>query len=130
MKKDRKPLMIYRCLGEVDVDRWSKLGGIVATRVLHHPLGSFAYKKSPTIPEIGVCLDMLNHMAINKDGEVSICVRFDPLGLGVIGDAKTSPLMDIWGSSKRREWLQYHLVGKRERVPLCSQCEYWGVPTG
>ena len=130
MKKDRKPLMIYRCLGEVDLEQWEKLPGIIATRVLHHPLGSFKYKKKPTVPEIGICLDMLNHMAINKDGKVSICVRFDPLGLGVVGDARKTPLIDIWNNPKRQGWLKFHIDGKRNKVPLCSRCEFWGVPTG
>lgn len=129
-KKNSKPLMIYRCLGDLDLERWRKLEGIMATRALHDPLGSYNYRKRPTVPEIGICLDLLNHMAINKDGKVSICVRFDPLGLGKIGDVNTTPLIDIWYSSKRKKWIQYHLHAKRNRVPLCSHCEYWGVPTG
>ena len=35
-------------------------------------MGSFKYQKNPTIPEIGICLDLLNHMVIRKDGKVSI----------------------------------------------------------
>ena len=41
-----------------------------------------------------------------------------------------TPLIDIWNSPKRREWLKYHIEGRRDRVPLCSYCEFWGVPTG
>lgn len=130
IKKNRKPLMIYRCLGDVDIERWKKLDGIIATRVLHHPLGSFKYKKTPTVPEIGICLEILNHMAINRFGKASVCVRFDPLGLGVIGDANTTSLVDIWHSSKRKEWLKYHIDGRRDKIPLCSYCHFWGVPTG
>jgi len=129
IKKDKKPIMIYRCLGNVDLRRWEKLNGIIATRILHHPLGSFQYKKTPTIPEIGICLDILSHMVINRFGKVSICVRFDPTGLGVIGDANITPLTDIWHSSKRKKWIEFHKQGKRERVPLCKRCEFWGVPT-
>lgn len=130
IKGNRKPSMIYRCLGKVDSERYKKLDGIVATRVLHHPLGSFEYEKKPTIPEIGICLDMLSHMAIDRFGKVSICVRFDPKRLGVIGDANKTPLVDIWNSQKRKKWLEYHIKGQRKKVPLCSYCEFWGVPTG
>jgi len=130
IKGNRKPLMIYRCLGKVDLSRYEKLDGIVATRVLHNPLGSFKYQKKTTVPEIGVCLDMLNHLAIDRLGKVSICVRFDPLRLGVIGDANTTALIDIWNSPKRKKWLKYHIEGKRNKVPLCSYCDFWGVPTG
>jgi len=130
IKGKRKPRMIYRCLGNVDTQRWEKLGGIIATRVLHNPLGSFKYEKSPTVPEIGICLEILNHMAINSSGKVSICVRFDPKGLGVIGGANSTPLLDIWNGPKRKEWIKHHVEGNRNRVPLCSYCDYWGVPTG
>jgi len=130
IKKGKKPFMIYRCLGNVDSTRYEKLEGMVAKRVLHNPLGSFNYQKRPTVPEIGICLDALNHMAINRFGKASICVRFDPKGLGVIGDAKKNLLVDIWNGSKRKKWLKYHIEGKRNKISLCSTCEYWGVPTG
>ncbi len=103
---------------------------MVVTRILHSPMGSFHYEKKPTIPEIGICLAILNHMSIDRLGKVSICVRFDPKGVGVIGDANTTPLVDIWNSEKWREWRQYNIEGKRDKVPLCSYCDYWGVPIG
>jgi len=130
LKGDNKPLMIYRCLGRVDLERWNKLDGIIATRTLHNPMGSFKYTKDPTVPEIGICLDILNHLAISRYGQVSICVRFDPSGLGIIGNANTTPLVNIWNGTKRKEWLLYHIKGKRAKVPLCGHCHYWGVPTG
>ena len=130
IREDRRPNLIYRCLGKVDLEKWQKLPGIVATRILHDPLGSFKYQKNPTIPEAGICLDMLSHMTIDRFGKVSICVRFDPKRLVVIGDANTTPLIDIWNGPKRKKWLKYHIEGKRNKIPLCSYCEFWGVPTG
>lgn len=129
-KGRRKPHMVYRCLGDVDTKRWRTLDGIIATRILHNPLGSFRYSKNPTVPEVGICLDALNHMAINRFGEVSLCVRFDPKRLGVIGDATTDSLSDIWNSPKRQKWIQCHIQGRRAEIPLCSYCDFWGVPTG
>jgi len=131
IKGDRKPNIIIRCLGDVKLSRYQKLGCIIATRILHSPLGSFQYKKrNPTVPEIGICLDFLSHMVIRSDGKVSICVRFDPKELGVIGDAIKSPLFAIWNSRKRKEWLKLHIEGRRKNIPLCSYCEFWGVSTG
>jgi len=130
IKGDRKPFTIIRALGDVDLERYKKLDVLIATRVLHSPMGSFKYKKSPTIPEVGICLDILSHMVISRDGKVSICVRFDPLGLGVIGDANETPLVDIWNSPQRKNWVRYHIEGKRDKIPLCSYCKFWGVPTG
>ncbi len=130
IKGVRKPQLIYRCLGNVDTQRWEKLDGIIATRILHNPLGSFQYKKSPTVPEIGMCVEILNHMAISRLGKVSVCVRFDPQGNGILGDANDMPLIDIWNSKKRREWIELHKQGKRSEIPFCNKCHYWGVPTG
>ena len=130
IRGDRKPNLIYRCLGNVDQTRWKELDGIIVTRIFHNPLGSFAYTKSPTIPEIGICLEILSHMAINRLGEVSICVRFDPKRLGVVGNATVTPILDIWNGVKRQKWLKYHIEGRRDKIPLCSYCDFWGVPTG
>lgn len=131
LKGDMKPYVILRLNGNVDRKRYDELECLVATRILHAKMGSFDYKKRPpTIPEAGICWDFLNHMSINKDGEVSICVRFDPLKAGVIGDANTERLEDIWNGEKRMEWLEYHKQGRRDKVPLCSYCEFWGIPTG
>ncbi len=130
IKGNKKPFPILRINGLVKLERYKKLGLIMATRVLHSPLGSFNYKKNPTIPEIGICLDFLHHLSINNKGEVSICVRYDPERLGVIGDAKEQSLKEIWDSPKRMKWLEYHRQGRRDKVPLCSYCHFWGVPTG
>lgn len=131
LKGDRKPFTLLRLNGNVDVEKYSKLGLIMTPRILHASLGSFNYKKkSPTIPEIGICLDFLNHLAINAKGKVSICVRFDPKGLGIIGDVNKQSLFDIWNSPKRLKWLKWHMRGERKNIPLCSYCHFWGVPTG
>ncbi|MDD3375239.1 MAG: SPASM domain-containing protein [Candidatus Omnitrophica bacterium] len=131
IKGERKPYAILRINGDVDVKRYEKFGLVMASRVLHAPMGSFNYKKAePTVPEVGICLDFLNHMAIDRNGEVSICVRFDPKRLGVIGDANKQSLFDIWNGEQRMKWLELHKKGKRKDIPLCSYCHFWGVPTG
>lgn len=130
IKRDRKPNVIIRCLGEVDLERYKNLGCIIATRILHSPMGSFGYKKNPTVPEIGICFDMLSHLVIRHDGKVSICVRFDPKGLGIIGDCTRESLINIWNGSRRKEIIKFHIEGKRGKVDLCSRCEFWGIPMG
>jgi len=131
IKGERKPHTVLRINGDVDETRYEALGLVTARRLIHSPMGSFSYqKRDPTIPEIGICLDFLHHLAINSRGKVSICVRFDPKGLGVIGDASTQPLAAIWNGAKRQAWLASHKRGRRDEVPLCSYCHFWGVPTG
>jgi len=130
LKRDKKPRVVYRLLGKVDnKERWEKLPGLIANRTIHNPMGSFKYRKSPTIPEHGICLDLLGHLAIDRYGFVSPCVRFDPKRLGVIGDANKTPLVDIWNGKNRREWIKAHLEQRRDKIPLCSYCDFYGVAT-
>ena len=129
IKGDRKPFTTLRFIGDVNSSRYEKLGCLIIRRVLHAKMGSFNYKRSPAIPEVGICWDFLHHLCVNRGGKVSICVRFDPKGLGVIGDATRESLEEIWNSPKRMEWLECHKAGRRDHIPLCSYCHYWGVPT-
>ena len=131
IKGNKKPFTTLRLIGNVDSSRYEKLGQLIIKRVIHAKMGSFNYvKKTPTIPEIGICWDFLHHLCINREGKVSICVRFDPKGLGIIGDINKESLEDIWNSKKRKKWLDYHKEGRRDKIPLCSYCHFWGVPTG
>jgi radical SAM protein with 4Fe4S-binding SPASM domain len=129
IKGDKKPFTSLRLIGNVDRSRYEDMGALIITRTLHHPMGSFKYRRSPTIPEIGICLDFLNHLAINMDGEVSICVRYDPKRLGVLGNLKEQTLEEMWNGPLRGKWLELHKKGLRKEIPLCSYCEFWGVPT-
>jgi len=130
-KGTRKPFTLLRLNGDVDKERYRALGLTMATRNIHSALGSFNYsRRHPTIPEIGICLDFLNHPAINRMGKMSICVRFDPKGLGVIGDVNRQSLAEIWNGEQRLAWLARHQEGRRDLVPLCSYCHFWGVPSG
>jgi len=131
LKGSHKPFVTLRLIGEVDGTKYKALNTQIITRILHAPMGSFDYqKKTPTIPEVGICLDFLNHIAIDVNGDVSICVRFDPNKLGVIGNIKQQTLSEIWNGEKRLAWKKLHVEGLRDNVPLCSMCEFWGVPTG
>ncbi len=154
LKKDRKPLVVLRLLGDlnklaikkidvipcVDLDgnlycksRWYDLAKkyrcIIATRILHNPMGSFSYEKKVTVPEMGICLDLLNHMAIAKDGNVFPCVRFNHKEYCNLGNANLNKLSRIWNSNKRKRMIEYHKEGRRKLLKLCDKCEFFGVPT-
>jgi hypothetical protein len=126
----RSPRLIFRLLGRVDRGRWEALPGTVVTRVLHAPEGSFGYVKPVTVPEIGVCLDLLSHLAIDRFGNISLCVRFDPEGHLRIGNIATMTLEQAWYSAWREGYIQAHLAGLRKTLPGCKDCDYWGVPRG
>lgn len=128
---DRTPRLVYRLLGSVDhAERWEGLPGVVVRRVLHSPDGSRDYKKAVTIPEVGICLELLTHLAIDRFGNISLCVRFDPDGDLVLGNIKKMTLLEAWESEQRREYLAKHILGRRDLCPGCDRCDFWGVPVG
>jgi len=130
IKGDKKPMLTYRLLGKIlKRKRWEELPGLIANRTIHSPMGSFKYNTTPTIPEHGLCLDLLSHLVIDRFGAVSPCVRFDPKRLGVIGDANKTPLIDIWNGPERKKWIAAHLEQRRDKIPLCSYCDFYGVAT-
>ncbi len=130
LKQTEKPFVTLRLIGDVEQKPYEEFKQLFVRRVLHAPMGSFDYvKRKATIPEIGVCWDFLQHPCINRKGDFSICVRFDPSGCGVLGNVRDNTLDELWNGPKRRAWKDSHIRGRREEVPLCSACEYWGVPT-
>jgi radical SAM protein with 4Fe4S-binding SPASM domain len=127
IKKNRKPRVAVRCSGDIDTKpyRWM---GLIVKRPLHSPDGKYDYPKKNTIPEHGICLDALSHLAISYNGDVRMCVNFDKNREGVIGNARSDHLWDIWSRGKRIERLTKHIQGRRNEIPLCRDCEYWGIP--
>jgi len=133
LPKDEKPRVVLRMLGNISdkrMDMYKKMNIPIVKRILHSPMGSFDYEKKITRPEYDICLDMLTHPAIDRHGNVSICVRFDPDGIGRLGSLNDKTLEEIWNGDKRKEWLKKHIDGNRNDVPLCSKCHYYGVPRG
>lgn len=129
VKGDRKPFVTLRLIGEVDQKPYEEFGQQFVRRVLHQPMGSFGYvKRTPCVPEIGVCWDFLGHPCIDRRGNLSICVRFDPESVGSLGNVRDHTLDELWNGEKRAAWKALHVAGKRKEVPLCAKCEYWGVP--
>lgn len=131
IKGSRKPVVTLRLVGCVDPSMYASLGLLVISRVLHKPKGSIDYQKSPTIPEIGICWDFLTRLAIDRYGNVSVCVRFDPGGQLVLGNIKDNSLDGLWNGSKRTKMKELHCSGRRKEIPYCGdKCDYWGVPVG
>jgi len=135
--KGSTTIVVLRLLGRINpmyyeaiTDRkWSHRVK-VATRVLHAPEMSRSYQRRPTMPEAGICLDMLHHIAIDRYGYVYPCVRFNPYGINKLGNVNETPLDRIVNGEKRRFMIDQHAMGLRNSVQLCSACHYWGCPTG
>ena len=133
---DVRPLVVFRLLGRIDqrrkliINNWSEKHEKVEVchRILHSPDGSFEYEKPVTKPEIGICLEMLHKLAIDRYGNVYPCVRFDPEKKNLLGNVSEHSLLEIWNSVLRKLWVQYHINGRRDKVGLCQACKFWGVP--
>lgn len=132
-KKENLPFVILRFIGNVNIDKYKELietyNLIIVKRALHLPKGSLKYKSKEVMkPEYGVCLDFLSHLAIDRFGNVSTCVRFDPEGELILGNINKSSLLELWNSKKRREMYKLHTSGRRNEIAYCgNKCEYWGV---
>jgi len=121
-----------RALGTIPIyfHTFAKRHGIdIIQRIFHAPEMSHSYTKKVTMPEIGVCLDLLHHPAIDRFGDVYPCVRFNPDNINNLGNVKNRRLVDILRDPKRAEMIRIHFNGKRDEWPLCDQCDYYGVPT-
>jgi len=126
------PVVILRFVGIIsDEQRYIELGLPIVRRTLHAPQGSFNYRKPPVIPEHGVCQDLLSRLAVDRYGNISICVRLDieqKLVLGNINDGMT--LDQAWNSEKRLKIKELHITGKRHESGFChTNCQFYGVPT-
>jgi radical SAM protein with 4Fe4S-binding SPASM domain len=134
LRGSKKPLVVFRILGQSDTEivRYlaQKHGCLITHRVLHAAMGSWKYSSTPLIPEFGICTEILHKLSIDRYGDVSPCVRFDPKKINVLGDINEESLADIWQSEKRLRWVEYHKQGFRDKVPLCGPCEYYGIAKG
>jgi len=130
-RKTLKPRVVLRYVGNIDDERFDKLGLPIVHRTLHKPEGSIGYRRKPPIPENHVCREMMSGLAIDRYGNVSPCVRFDPLGEMRLGNIMETPLDAMWNGEKRRYYKQMHMEGRRSELPFCGdRCEYFGIPTG
>lgn len=130
LKGDKRPYFNLRFVGKADVERYKDFNVTKVYRTVHQPKGSIGYRKAPTIPEHGVCQDLLNRLAIDRFGNVSVCVRFDPDGELVLGNIVDTSLDILWSEGKRQDILRKHIEGKRKELVFCgSKCEFYGVPT-
>ena len=131
MKGGSKPYVTLRFVGDVFEDEYKEFDLPKVRRLLHMPEGSVGFKFPPTRPEHGVCQDLLNRLAIDRYGNVSPCVRFDPDRELVLGNIKDKSLVELWNSEKRKWMIDMQVRGKRQFISFCGdKCEFWGVPTG
>ena len=129
-------LVVFRLLGEIDAERINAIqalmaydGTIIARRALHAPDMSRNYSAPPVVPEMGICLEALHKLSIDRKGNLFPCVRFNPHLLNNLGNMNYGvTLEEAWNGPARKEFLKKHMAGMRDQVDLCQGCHYFGIP--
>ena len=136
---EKPKMIIFRFLGDTEKIKHYKAfirlaeehGCFLAFRQLHAPAGSFEYESGVTMPEMGICLEMLHKLSIDRYGNVSPCVRFDPYNQHVLGNLDTLSLQQIWNGTDRKKMIRHHLQGRRDLADIiCASCHFYGIPRG
>jgi len=135
LKGERPPVVNIKIVGDTTPEMeilYGSLGVPIIRRLLHIPSGNNKYfRRSPTIPEHGICVDFLSHPSIDWRGRLYVCNRLDARDEGLLGDLNESSFDALWNSEKRMAWLDAHKRGVRaEAAPLCRTCIFYGVPSG
>lgn len=73
--------------------------------------------------ERAVCPEPFSRLAVNFDGQVSVCCVDWSFGT-IVGDLKTNTLDEIWNGEKLRAFRMTHLEGKRSTIAACAKCQY------
>ena len=132
-KGDALPRVHLKVVGDmssVDLDSYLALDVPIMRRKIHVPIGNSRYAGGlPAMPEHGICLDLLHHPSVAWDGRVYLCNRLDTKDAGLIGNLTHHSLDTIWNGPLRAAAIAHHLHGRRDLVPPCVGCLYYGIPT-
>lgn len=128
----RAPMVLIKVVGdmsEAELQPYRDLGVRIIRRLIHVPTGNDRYAhRTPTVPEVGICLDFLHHPSVSWEGDVFICNRLDPNHGGYLGSLRSENLDQMWNGDTRRRWLRAHQRGRRDLAsPLCKDCTFWGI---
>ena len=80
------------------------------------------------IVERKVCPEPFAKLAVNFDGQASVCCVDWSYGT-IVGDFRNENLKEIWHGEKLRQFRLTHLKGERENIDACKSCQYLhGLP--
>lgn len=131
LKGDNAPRVQIKIVGDYPNSPYERLHLPILRRLIHNPTGNTHYAHiSPTVPEVGICLDALHRPSIDWEGRVYLCNRLDPSKETQVGDLRCQSLDEIWNGPVRHEMIEAHKDGHREEAnDLCAKCHFWGVPS-
>jgi len=70
-----------------------------------------------------VCPEPFSRLAVNFDGQVSVCCVDWSYGT-IVGDLRHENLADVWNGERLKRFRISHLTGNRASIPACAQCQY------
>jgi len=128
------PCVQIKIVGDMSADElapYEALNCRIIRRLIHVPISNSKYAhRSPTISEVGICLDALHRPTINWQGDMFLCNRLDAHRHGFLGSVRTHSLDSIWNGETRMKMLDAHKAGRRDLAnQLCATCEFYGIPT-
>ncbi len=132
IKGTRAPCVQVKIVGDMadaEVEAYERLNVRIIRRLIHVPISNSKYAhRSPTVPEVGICLDAMHRPTIDWAGDFFLCNRLDPSRHLYLGSTKTASLDELWNGERRMTMLDAHQHGRRDLAnPLCATCEFWGV---
>lgn len=120
--------------GEIEdfIKKWQDIADDVQVTGLHDWSGSIedvevtdeVHVKGSRFP----CVLLWYTMAINWDGNVSIC-NLDWDLSGIIGDVNKKPLHEIWNGERIKQIRKDNLMGKYGKTDVCRDCVVWAAGT-
>lgn len=78
---------------------------------------------SPLKRDRKVCPNPFKTLAINYNGQVSVCSVDWSFGT-LVGDASKENVVDIWNGEPLRKFRLTHLEGRRKDIKACASCHY------
>jgi MoaA/NifB/PqqE/SkfB family radical SAM enzyme len=109
-------------LGEHDrilIKEVDTFGGQVADR---RTAGHRSHEPAARFP----CRQLWKDLSISWDGQVTVCCK-DVLYKLAVGDARQTPLADIWRSVQWDTIRCLHVEGQWDRLDPCEQCREWWI---
>lgn len=70
-----------------------------------------------------VCPEPFSRLAVNFDGQVSVCCVDWSFGT-IVGDLRRESVADVWNGERLRRFRLTHLRGRRGDIPACANCQY------
>ncbi|MFH1966734.1 MAG: radical SAM protein [Patescibacteria group bacterium] len=105
--------------------RWSSYPVIIDIKEPHNFGGQIETGRSiDSLPKRYPCYHLWLAPGINWDGQVSICCC-DTFKDAIIGNVNQNSLHKIWNGEKLKQYRDYHLRGKYDKIPVCKNCDVW-----